>query len=288
MLQIIENNMTPFFRKLSAAAAVLVPAIVAATLPANAQEAKMAKPPAGYKLVWSDEFDKAGLPDERKWTYDTEANRTGWYNNEKQYYAVRRLKTSRVDNGQLTITARRERLTSAPDYGGQNYSSARLITRGKASWTYGYFEIRARLPCGKGTWPALWMLGPEEIPWPDNGEIDIMEQVGKAPEKITGTIHTKSTAGTFGNGGETTIRDACTGFHVYHMTWTVQSISIGVDGRVYHTYRNDRKGPASWPFDTPHYLLVNLAIGGDMAGKIDDTIFPVDFDIDYVRVYQSK
>ncbi|WYB15752.1 glycoside hydrolase family 16 protein (plasmid) [Pararhizobium sp. A13] len=266
----------------------LLPALTVAASVAQAQEAASAKSPTGYKLVWSDDFNKPGLPDSKKWVYDTEANKTGWYNNEKQYYAVRRLENSKLENGKLTITARKEKLTSAPDYGGQNYTSARLITRGKASWTYGYFEIKARLPCGKGTWPAFWMLGPEEIPWPDNGEIDIMEQVGKAPSKITGTIHTASTAGTFGDGGETTIRDACKKFHVYQTTWTPEKITIGVDGKVFHTYENDGKGKASWPFDTPHYLLVNLAIGGDMAGKVDDRIFPVSLDIDYIKVYQRE
>lgn len=144
--------------------------------------------PAGYKLVWSDEFDRNGLPDASKWVYDGQANKTGWYNSELQYYAVRRARNSRVDNGRLIITALKERLQSEADYGGQNYSSARLITRGKASWTYGFFDIRARLPCGRGTWPAFWMLGPDSIPWPDNGEIDIMEQVGKDPGKITAHV----------------------------------------------------------------------------------------------------
>ncbi len=243
--------------------------------------------PSDYRLVWSDEFNGNGLPDPQKWVYDTEANKTGWYNNEKQYYAVKRVETTKVENGKLVITARKERLTTASDYGGQAYTSARLITRGKASWTYGYYEIRARLPCGAGTWPAFWMLGPDEIPWPDNGEIDIMEQVGNAPSKITGTIHTKATEGTFGVGGETTIRDVCGKFHTYNLTWTPKEISIGVDERRYFGYQNPGKGTKSWPFDTPHYLLINLAIGGDMAGKINDKIFPVSMDIDYVRVYQK-
>jgi beta-glucanase (GH16 family) len=251
---------------------------------ANAQAAA----PAGYRLVWSDEFNHDGLPDPRRWVYDTEANKTGWYNNELQYYAVRRAQNSRVENGRLIITARKERLRSAVDHGGQNYTSARLITRGKASWTYGFFEVRARLPCGRGTWPAFWMLGPDSIPWPDNGEIDIMEQVGKDPSKITGTIHTKVTASTFGIGGETRIRDACRRFHKYQMTWTSKDIAIGVDGRTYFTYKNPGKGAARWPFDTRHYLLINLAIGGDMAGTVDDSIFPVGMDVDYVRVYQRK
>lgn len=251
--------------------------------PAGAQEDRI---PPGYKLVWSDEFDRDGLPDPAKWAYDTEANKYGWYNNEKQYYSVKKRENSRVEAGKLTITARKERLTSAFDYGGQNYTSARLITRGKAAWIYGYFAIRARLPCGGGTWPAFWMLGPDETPWPNNGEIDIMEQVGNAPDKITGTIHTKATAGTFGVGGETVLSEACSRLHDYTLTWTPDRISIGVDGRSYFTYNNAKNGSGSWPFDTPHYLLLNLAIGGDMAGEIDDKIFPVSMDVDYVRVYQ--
>lgn len=244
-------------------------------------------PPQGYALVWADEFGGEGLPDPEKWMYDTEANATGWYNNELQYYAKGRLANSQVKNGQLRITARKERLTKTDDYGGQKYSSARLTTNGKASWTYGYFEIRAKLPCGKGTWPAFWMLGPDHIPWPDNGEIDIMEQVGKEPDKITGTIHTATSAKTIGIGGETAIKDACKSYHTYETLWTPKKISIGVDGQYYFEYRNDSKGKATWPFDTPHYLLINLAIGGDMAGKVDDRIFPVNLDIDYVRVYQK-
>ncbi len=266
----------------------LLPMLSIAASPVQAEETGHAGPPAGYRLVWSDDFESPGLPDDGKWVHDTEGNKTGWYNNEKQYYAVRRRENSKVENGKLTITAHRERLTSASDYGGQNYTSARLITRGKASWTYGYFEIKARLPCGQGTWPAFWMLGPEEIPWPDNGEIDIMEQVGKEPSKITGTIHTAATAGTFGNGGETTLPDVCDTFHVYHMTWTAEKIAIGVDGKVFHTYENDGKGKAGWPFDTPHYLLINLAIGGDMAGEVDERIFPARLVIESVKVYQRE
>ncbi|ASY67219.1 MULTISPECIES: glycoside hydrolase family 16 protein [Sinorhizobium/Ensifer group] len=251
---------------------------------AGAQEAKI---PEGYRLVWSDEFDRAGLPDPAKWVYDTEGNKSGWYNNEKQYYAVKRRKNGRGKDGKLIITARKERLTSASDYGGQNYTSARLITRGKAAWVYGHFAIRARLPCGRGTWPAFWMLGADKTPWPENGEIDIMEQVGSAPDKIKGTIHTKATARTFGIGGETVLSDACRRFHIYTLTWTPTAISIGVNGHSYFTYKNPQEGSSSWPFDTPHFLLLNLAIGGDMAGKIDDAIFPVSMDIDYVRVYQK-
>lgn len=255
-----------------------------AATPDNSIEA-----PAGYKLVWSDEFDVDGLPNPAKWTYDTEANKTGWYNNEKQYYAKARLENSKVENGKLIITARKEKLSTEADYGGQSYTSARLITLGKADWTYGFMEVRAKLPCGVGTWPAIWMLGSNDDPYPLNGEIDIMEQVGMNPTKIYGTIHNQSTAGTFGNGGETTLNDACSVFHNYQLTWTPEKLVIAVDGVTFHTYVNDGKGKNSWPYNNPQYLLLNLAIGGDMAGpQIDDTIFPARFEVEYVRVFQKK
>ena len=132
------------------------------------------------------------------------------------------------------------------------------------------------------------MLGPDSIPWPDNGEIDIMEQAGSAPSTISGTIHTGASAGTYGSGGETTVSDACDAFHTYHATWTEDRIDIGVDGSTYFTYENDGGGPDTWPFDTPHYLLVNLAIGGEMGGYVDPSTLPAKFVIDYVRVYQKQ
>jgi beta-glucanase (GH16 family) len=244
--------------------------------------------PAGYELVWADEFDTEGLPDPSNWEYDTEANATGWYNNELQYYAVGKPEYSRVENGRLIITARKAALTDEPDYGGQEYTSARLITRETANWTYGFFEVCAKLPSGVGTWPAIWMLGTGSSPWPANGEIDIMEQVGKNPTEITATVHTAATEGTFGIGGETAIDDADAAFHRYQLTWTPYSITIGVDDEPYFTYENPGTGRDEWPFDSPQYLLLNLAIGGDMGGPIvDDDIFPAVMEIDYVRVFQK-
>ena len=171
----------------------------------------------GWTLTWSDEFSVDGLPDPSKWVYDTEHNRAGWFNNEKQYYAAARLENSSVQNGMLTITARKESLSTAADYGNQAYTSARLITRGKASWTYGFYEARAKLPCSLGTWPAIWMLGTGGR-WPEDGEIDIMEQKGfSTAEKarVSDTIHTKAYnyfGGTSGvrQGASTIVADACT------------------------------------------------------------------------------
>ncbi len=244
--------------------------------------------PPGYALVWSDEFATDGLPDPTKWSYDTEANVTGWYNHELQYYSAGRPENSEIRNGKLIITARKEALTTAPDYGGQAYTSARLNTRDKASWTYGFFEVRAKLPCGLGTWPAIWMLGTANVPHPANGEIDIMEQVGSNPAEIDGTIYTSATgATTGGSSGSTQVTDACTNFHNYQLTWTADSLVIGVDDQSYFTYANPNTGTASWPFDQPQYMLLNLAIGGDMGGTVDDNIFPVQMEIEHVRVYQK-
>lgn len=246
-----------------------------------------APPEPRYQLVWADEFDRDGLPDPTKWSWDTHANKTGWYNRELQYYAADRAENARVEDGLLIITARRETLADRADYGGQRYTSARLITKGKAEWTYGMIEVRAKLPCGKGSWPAIWMLG-ATANWPDGGEIDIMEHVGQTPGDVFGTIHNRSTAGTYGNGGKIRVGDACTAFHDYQMVWTPDAISFAVDGKAYHRYRNAGTGTAQWPFDQPQYLLLNLAIGGAMGGAVDDTIFPAQFEIDHVRVYQRR
>jgi beta-glucanase (GH16 family) len=250
--------------------------------------------PASFRLVWADEFDVAGLPDSSKWIYDIDRNFLGWYNNELQYYSNARTENSRVENGSLIITARREDLSTLglADWGGQRYSSARLLTRGKAAWTYGFIEIRAKLPCGRGSWPALWMLSaPPQVAWPDDGEIDIMEHVGFDPGVIHGTMHTLAYNHTKNNSrtATTTVADACTAFHKYQLTWTANQIKVGVDDHNYYQYSNDGSGNAEWPFDSPQYLILNIAVGGDWGGQrgVDDTIFPIQMVVDYVRVYQQ-
>jgi beta-glucanase (GH16 family) len=241
--------------------------------------------PAGHVLVWSDEFNSDGLPDPSHWDYDTGRNSVGWFNNERQYYARARAENAVVSNGRLRITARLEELRSAADWGGQRYTSARLITRGKADWTYGYFEVRAKLPCGRGTWPAIWTLGSGGV-WPDDGEIDIMEQVGSNPSRVFGTVHTLQSGGP-GTGADAQVPDACTAFHNYQLHWTANAIAIGIDGVEIYRYTNPRLGASTWPFDAPQYLLLNVAIGGTLGGSIDDAIFPVTMEIDHVRVYQA-
>lgn len=242
--------------------------------------------PAGYALVWSDEFDKAGLPDSSKWAYDTGMNKQGWHNREKQYYSAARAENAEARDGKLIITARKEPMSMAADWGGQAYTSARLLTAGKQDWTYGFFEIRAKLPCGKGSWPAIWMLG-SQGDWPAGGELDIMEQVGSDPTRVFSTTHTSSGSGGNGAGAATQVSDACSAFHTYQMLWTAQQISFGIDGKTHFIYKNAGTGKAQWPFDAPQFLILNIAIGGDLGGAVDDSIFPIRMEVDYVRVYQA-
>jgi beta-glucanase (GH16 family) len=266
-------------------ASILIAALLGVT--GTTQTLAEPQPPANYKLVWSDEFDVPGLPDSTKWNYDTFRNPLGWYNNELQYYSANRLANARVEKGLLIITARKEDLTTAADYGGQHYTSARLVTNNKASWTYGFYEIRAKLPCGLGTWPAIWTLGTGGR-WPDDGELDILEQTGANPTTILGTTHSVDSGGP-GIGGRTTLTDACSAFHNYQMTWTADYVAFGVDNVNYFRFDNPKTGDKkAWPFDAPQYLLLNLAIGGAMGGTVDDSIFPVQMEVDYVRVYQPK
>ena len=259
-----------------------------AAAPAAATPVAGGGAPAGWKLVWSDEFDKDGLPDPAKWAYDSDRNRAGWHNNELQYYAVERLENTRVQNGKLIITARRERLASAPDYGGQAYTSGRLFTKGRAEWTYGYMEIRAKLPCAVGTWPAIWTLGSSGS-WPEMGEIDIMEHVGQKKGELLGSIHTK--AYNWPANTQKTVRiqqdDVCDVFHNYQLRWEADRLAVGIDDRYYFEFKNPGDGDnAKWPFSKPQYLLLNLAIGGDLGGPVNDKMLPALFEIDYVRIYQ--
>lgn len=241
--------------------------------------------PAGYRLVWSDEFDRDGHPDPAKWVHDTGRNKEGWYNNELQYYAGPRLENARVEGGRLIITARHETLRDRPDWGGQRYTSARLITRGKADWTYGFFEIRAKMPCGGGTWPAIWLVGSGGR-WPDDGELDIMEHQGHRPERVSSAVHMRAGHGGDNVGGATRLPDACKAFHNYQLHWTPTGTWFSVDGMVHLHYPNLKAGWRSWPFDRPQFLILNLALGGDLGGPIDDAALPVAMEVEYVRVYQ--
>lgn len=242
-------------------------------------------PESHWKLVWADEFDADGLPDTLKWNYDTRGNEYGWGNNEKQWYTVADPDNCRVKNGILTITAIKEPVS------GKNYSSARLTTKGKGDWLYCKVEVRAKLPSGNGTWPAIWMMPSKNTygNWPKSGEIDIMEHVGFSPDTVFSTVHTASFNHIIGTqvGKETPLPTATSDFHIYSMEWNKDEIRSYVDGVHYFTFSNNGKGFESWPFDQPFHLILNLAIGGGLGGKkgIDDSKFPHAYDIDYVRIY---
>lgn len=239
--------------------------------------------PGGWRLVWADEFDKPGLPDPASWGYEEGFVR----NNEKQFYTKARSENARVENGHLVLEARKETFQNA------SYTSASLTTRGKTNWTYGRIEVRAKLPQGRGTWPAIWMLGADRSKgrWPACGEIDIMEYVGFEPDTIYANVHTAKfnhTKGT-GRGSKTTIAAPYKDFHIYAVEWFQDRMDFYVDNKKYFTCPNDGGGFDSWPFDSPQYLILNIAIGGAWGGKngIDDSIFPQRMEIDYVRVYQK-
>ena len=243
------------------------------------------------KLVWSDEFNGTAL-DTGKWHYDTAFNKQGWFNKEQQYYSAGRPENFRLGGGVLTIEARHEKLDPAkyPDWGGQNYTSGRIYSQG-AGWTYGFYEIRAKLPCAPGTWPAIWMLPTNMVKWPDDGEIDIMEQVGAEPNLIYASLHTGMFNHVKGTqrSAQKPVPTSCADFHIYQLDWRPDEILIGVDGQGILRVANDQPGgKGAWPFNVPFRMILNLAIGGDWAGAkgIDDAAMPQRMDVDYVRVWQ--
>jgi beta-glucanase (GH16 family) len=254
------------------------PAPVVPVTPAPAPE----KP---YQLVWSDEFNGDGMPDTSKWRYDVGG--TGWGNNELEYYTQARAENARITNGMLVIEARKE------NFGGRNYTSARLLTKGKAQWTYGKFEVRAKIPRGRGTWPAIWMLSATDpLKWPEDGELDIMEEVGYMPNIIYGTAHNKLYNGANGKqkGGNKFISDAQDAFHVYSIEWTANQVVWSIDSVAFFTYFDPSLGLDAWPYNQDFFMILNVAVGGNWGGAqgIDDSIFPQSMFIDYVRVYQRK
>lgn len=237
-----------------------------------------------WKLTWSDEFNYKGLPDSNKWNYDIGGHGGG--NNELQYYTGNELLNALVENGNLKIIARKQIKEN------KQYTSARLITKNKAEFKYGKIEVKAKLPAGRGTWPAIWMLGKniDEVDWPKCGEIDIMEHVGYMKDSIFGTVHTESynhvkgtqkTKGIF-------ITDPYNSYHVFSIEWTPERIDFMINGVVYNHIKNEHLSANEWPFDQPFFLIINLAIGGNWGGKfgIDDSIFPAVLEVDYVRVFQ--
>jgi len=247
------------------------------------------------KLVWNDEFDGVGAPDPEKWGYEIGYIR----NNEAQYYSDR-LENVFQKDGALTIRTLKEKFPIAGKPGSKGrdfaeYTSGSINTLGKAGWLYGRVEVRARLPKGKGIWPAIWMMGTNirEVGWPRCGEIDIMEYVGKEPGRVYGTIHMRRRGAAeswkvVSKGNNVEPGNPEGRFCVYALEWTEDKLTILVDEQVVLEFlrSEEEKKTEVWPFDKPQYLLLNTAIGGAWGGEIAEDVCPTDYLIDYVRVYQ--
>lgn len=252
--------------------------------------AAVAGPPAAaqdWQLVWSDEFDVDGLVDETKWSYQVGGG--GWGNQELQYYTDRRTENVRVEDGHLVIEAIYE------EFGGNDYTSGRIRTLGRGDWLYGRVEVRAQLPAGLGTWPAIWMLASDSDHgnggWPDTGEIDIMEAVGYDPGHTHSAVHTDALNHTLGNNpsGTMDVPTSATEFHVYALEWTPTRITTFVDGEQNLVYNRNGATWERWPFDRPFHLILNLAVGGTWGGAqgVEPNDFPTQLRVDYVRVYED-
>jgi beta-glucanase (GH16 family) len=245
--------------------------------------------------AWSDEFDQPGLPDPAKWSYETGFIR----NRELQLYTASRPENARVENGTLIIEGRKEHV---PNPGAQSaapgrrssapfaeYTSASINTEGKASFLYGRIEIRAKLPRGRGVWPAIWMMGIDrkEVGWPRCGEVDIMEFVGKEPDFVHATVHFSKDGKHSSEGSKLKSPAPYDDFHLYAVDWTPERMDFYFDQQKYFTFNLDDAGTGpDNPFRKPMYLLLNLALGGAWGGPMDDAALPQKYLIDYVRVYR--
>jgi len=238
-------------------------------------------PPAFDDLIFSDEFDIDGSPDNLKWGYDIGTGSNGWGNGESQYY------TSRTDNvivedGFLKITAKKE------NYQGSEYTSTRMLTKDKFEFKYGKVEVRAKIPEGGGTWPAIWMLGAnfDTVGWPTCGEVDIMEHAGNNQGTVQSAMHTSSSSGDTVNKGSQYLEDVSTAFHVYSVEWTSEKMVFSIDDDVHYTYNPSNKNNDTWPFDADQFIILNVAMGGGFGGVIDPNFTQSNMEIDYIRVYQ--
>jgi len=240
-----------------------------------------------YNLVWSDEFNVNGLVDSTKWSYDTSGNQWGWGNKEQQWYTANCIKNAEVKDGFLYLRALKEPIN------GKEFSSARIITKGKGDWLYGKVDIRAKVPGARGLWPAIWMLSSDNYYgiWPGSGEIDIMEHVGYIPDSIYGSTHCQKyyfKIGTQKTKGYS-VPDCDTTFHTYSMEWDPEQIRIFCDDIKYFNFKNENKTFQEWPFDKRFYLILNVAVGGTWGGVkgVDTNAFPQEMVIDYVKIYQK-
>ncbi len=238
----------------------------------------------GYKLVWSDEFNGKTL-NQKDWNYETGGN--GWGNQELEYYTSR-LQNVFLSSGNLVIEARKE------NYNGNHFTSARITTQNKEQFTYGRVDIRAKLPVAHGMWPALWMLGNNisTVGWPECGETDIMEVIGKNPSQVVGSLHWKKSdgsVGTFSNVHNLTSEDFSQHFHVFSLEWSQDSLKILVDNIPYTKASRQDLSNGIYPFDRPFFFIFNVAVGGNWPGPPDSTTkFPQRMFVDYVRVFQKN
>lgn len=240
-----------------------------------------------YQLVWADEFDYSGLPDSTKWGYDTEGNDAGWGNNEEQFYTEAAEKNAFVKNGILHIVAIKE------DHADKKFTSARLTS--KTDWKYGRVEVKAKLPVGRGTWSAIWMMpggwSYNDGNWPDIGEIDIMEHVGHDLGVIHASAHSRDYQWQAQTQKTATVLfpDVSQEFHAYKLEWTPDVLYAFVDDSLYFEYKNEGLGESKWPYNKSFYLILNLAVGGAWGAMegIDANAFPQTMEIDYVRIYQK-
>ncbi len=244
-----------------------------------------------YELVWSDEFNTGNQPDPTYWTYDLGTGNSGWGNNEIQVY-TNKTENVRIEDGHLIIQALRQN--------GNNWTSARVKSQGRYSFTYGRIAFRAKLPAGSGTWPALWMLGDNitEIGWPACGEIDVMEHVGKDPGSVHASLHTPSSSGATVNTRTRNVSDFSSAFHLYEAEWTPDAIIFSIDGQPFYTYNPASKTASTWPFDAPQFIIMNVAMGGNFGSDpqyetgnqrngVDPNLTSATMEVDYVRVYQT-
>lgn len=231
------------------------------------------------KLVWEENFNGKTL-DSTVWNFELGngcPNICGWGNNESQIYTKNNHK---VEDGMLIITAA---------YDGTQYTSTRITTKDKKEFQYGKMEVRAKLPQGKGLWPAFWMLGSNisQVGWPKSGEIDILEYVGKEPGLVFTSLHTQDSHGNTINTKKTIIEGIEEGFHLYAIDWNKDQIAFYVDNHLVYTFKPEVKNENTWPYNQPFYFLINMAIGGNFGGPdIDNSVFPQEFSIDYIKVYQ--
>lgn len=267
--------------------ATLVPATPEPTTLAEATSESTAEGmpivvPEGWTLAWHDEFEGTAI-DPTNWTYDLGGG--GWGNGEAEYY-TNRPENARIEDGVLVIEARQEK------YEDSYYTSARLKSQGLQEFQYGRIEARLKVPAGRGLWPAFWMLGSNftQVGWPDCGEIDIMEYIGREPDLIMGTMHGPGYSGALGFGKwNRQDYDIADDFHTYAIEWDAEQITWFYDGEAYSTYDRSVVGDRPWAFDHPFFILLNLAVGGQLPGPIGlNTVFPAQYLVDYVRVFQQQ